>query len=74
MKRLYLVAVACLVGVTMSGLHAQQLDDRVIANVPFPPTSRRPSRRRWVMARRSSSGQRGSSIAIQLVACVESRR
>jgi hypothetical protein len=35
MKRSYLAAVACLVGVTMSSLHAQQLDDRVIANTPF---------------------------------------
>jgi hypothetical protein len=35
MTRFYPAAVACLVGVTMSGLHAQQLDDRVIANAPF---------------------------------------
>jgi hypothetical protein len=35
MKRFYPAAVACVVGVTMSGLHAQQLDDRVIANAPF---------------------------------------
>ena len=35
MKRFYLAAVACLVGVTISSLGAQQLDDRVIANVPF---------------------------------------
>lgn len=35
MKRFYLAAVACLVALTMSGLSAQQLDDRVIANAPF---------------------------------------
>ena len=35
MKRSYLAAVACLVGVTISGLGAQQLDDRVIPNAPF---------------------------------------
>ena len=35
MKRLFLAAVACLVGVTIGSLHAQQLDDRVIANAPF---------------------------------------
>ena len=35
MKRVYLAAVACLLGVTISGLGAQQLDDRVIANTPF---------------------------------------
>ena len=35
MKRSYLAAVASLVGVTISGLHAQQLDDRVIPNAPF---------------------------------------
>jgi hypothetical protein len=35
MKRFYLAAVACLVGVTIGGLHAQQLDDRVIPNAPF---------------------------------------
>jgi hypothetical protein len=35
MKRMYLAAAASLVGVTMNALHAQQLDDRVIANAPF---------------------------------------
>lgn len=35
MKRFHLAAAACLVGVTMIGLDAQQLDDRVIANAPF---------------------------------------
>jgi hypothetical protein len=35
MKRLYLAALACLVGATIGGLHAQQLDDRVIANAQF---------------------------------------
>ena len=35
MKRFYFAAVAVLIGVTISGLHAQQLDDRVIANAPF---------------------------------------
>jgi len=35
MKRFHLAAAASLVGVTMVGLHAQQLDDRVIPNAPF---------------------------------------
>lgn len=35
MKRFYLASATFLVGVTMSALHAQQLDDRVIANTPF---------------------------------------
>ena len=35
MKRFYLAAVACLVGATISGLHAQQIDDRVVPNAPF---------------------------------------
>jgi len=35
MKRFHLAAAASLVGVTMSVLHAQQLDDRVIPNAPF---------------------------------------
>jgi hypothetical protein len=35
MKRFSLAAAASLVGMTMSVLHAQQLDDRVIPNAPF---------------------------------------
>ena len=35
MKRFHFAAAAVLVGVAVSVLHAQQLDDRVIPNAPF---------------------------------------